>query len=145
MASKRETILQALDARLKAALRPLRVDYSRNTSVPSKIGLCGKVILRDGEPGQPEVMLSPPIWAYEHRAELEVYFQGGDGTRDLPLDDLLIKISQAIATDRTLGGLCDWCEPEAAQPSDIPVQAGLSFSAVTVGVWLHYDTTDPLQ
>ncbi len=145
MPSKRETILRALDARLKAALRPLRVDYGRNESVPSKIALQGRVILRDGEPGEPEVTLSPPIWAYQHRAELEVYFQGADGHRDLPLDDLLVKVSQAIATDRTLGGLCDWCEPEAAQPSDIPVQAGLTFSAVTVGVWLHYQTTDPLQ
>lgn len=145
MASKRETILRALDARLKAALHPLRVDYARNASVPSKIGLQGRVILRDGEPGQPEVTLSPPVWSYEHRAELEVYFQGGDGTRNVPLDDLLVTISQAIAADRTFGGLCNWCEPEAAQPSDIPVQAGLPFSAVTVGVWLHYETTDPLQ
>lgn len=145
MPSKRETILQALDARLKATLTPLRVDYARNVAVPTKIGLTGKVILRDGEPGEPDVTLSPPIWSYEHRAELEVYFQGGDGTRAVPLDDLLVKISQAIATDRTFGGLCNWCEPEAAQPSDIPVQAGLGFSAVTVGVWLHYETTDPLQ
>lgn len=145
MTSKRETILQALDARLCAALRPLRVEYARNVAVPTKIGLTGKVVLRDGDPGQPEVTLSPPVWAYEHRTELEVYFQGGDGTRDVPLDTLLVTISQAIATDRTLGGLCNWCEPEAPQPSDIPVQAGLPFRAVTVGVWLHYDTTDPLQ
>lgn len=145
MPSKREAILRALDARLKAALHPLRVDCGRNESVPTKIALRGRVILRDGEPGEPEVTLSPPIWAYQHRAELEVYFQGADGCRELPLDDLLVQISQAIATDRTLGGLCDWCEPEAAQPSDIPVQAGLTFSAVTVGVWLHYQTTDPLQ
>lgn len=145
MPSKRETILQALDARLKAAMRPLRVDYSRNTAVPTRIAARGKVILRDGEPGEPEVTLSPPIWAYQHRAELEVFFQGGDNTRDLPLDDILVKVGQTLAADRTLGGLCDWCEPEAAQPSDIPVQAGLPFSAVTVGVWLHYQTTDPLQ
>lgn len=145
MPSKRESILQALDARLKAALRPLRVDYGRNESVPSKIGLRGRVILRDGEPGEPEVTLSPPIWSYEHRAELEVFYQDKDGSREVPLDDILVSISQALATDRTFGGLCNWCEPEAAQPSDIPVQAGLSFSAVTVGVWLHYDTTDPLQ
>jgi hypothetical protein len=145
MPSKRETILQALDARLKAALRPLRVDYGRNESVPTRIGARGRVILRDGEPGEPEVTLSPTIWSYQHRAELEVFYQGGDGTRELPLDDILVAISQAIATDRRFGGLCDWCEPEAAQPSDIPVQAGLTFRAVTVGVWLHYDTTDPLQ
>ncbi len=145
MASKRETILQALDARLKATLRPLQVDYGRNDAVPSKIALRGRVILRDGEPGEPEVTLSPPIWSYEHRAELEVFYQGSDGSREMPLDDILVAISQAIATDRTLGGLCNWCEPEAAQPSDIPVQAGLPFRAVTVGVWLHFETTDPLQ
>lgn len=145
MTSKRETILQALDDRLKAALRPLGVAYDRNASVPTKIGLRGRAILRDGNPGEPDHTFSPLTYHWEHRAEIEVFYEGNEGARELPLDDILVAISAAIATDRTFGGLTNWCEPEGPEPSDIPVQAGLSFRAVTVGVWLHYDTTDPLQ
>lgn len=145
MPSKRETILQALDTRLQAAMRPLRVDYERNASVPSRIGTRGRVILRDGKPGEPDHTLSPLTYHWEHRAEIEVYYQATDGQRELPLDTILVTIGQAIGTDRTFGGLTNWSEPEGPEPSDIPVQAGLTFSAVTVGVWLHYDTTDPLQ
>jgi hypothetical protein len=145
MPSKRETILQALDARLKAAMYPLRVDYKRNASVPSRIGGCGRAILRDGNPGEPDHTLSPLTYHWEHRAEIEVYYQDTDGKRELPLDKILVAIGEAIGIDRTFGGLTNWAEPEGPESSDIPVQAGLSFSAVTVGVWLHYDTTDPLQ
>lgn len=145
MTSKRETILQALDDRLKAALRPFGVAYDRNASVPTKIGLRGRAILRDGNPGEPDHTFSPLTYHWEHRAEIEVFYEGDEGSRELPLDDILVAISAAIATDRTFGGLTNWCEPEGPEPSDIPVQAGLSFRAVTVGVWLHYDTTDPLQ
>lgn len=145
MPSKRETVMQALDARLKSALLPLRVDYERNASVPSRIGARGRAILRDGNPGEPEHTLSPLVYHWEHRAEVEVYYQDTDSKRDLPLDTILVAIGQALGTDRTFGGLTNWCEPEGPEPSDIPVQAGLSFRAVTVGVWLHYETTDPLQ
>jgi hypothetical protein len=144
MPSKRETILQALDARLCAALRPLRIEYARNLAVPTKIGLRGKVILRDGNPGEPDHTFSPLRYHWEHRAEVEVYYQDAQ-SRELPLDQILQTISTALAQDRTFGGLTEWCEPEGPEPSDIPVQAGLTFRAVTVGVWLHYDTTDPLQ
>lgn len=144
MMSKRETILQALDERLSAGLRPLRIEFYRNRAVPTKIGLRGTVILRDGNPGEPEHTLSPLRYHWQHRAEVEVYFQDAS-SREMPLDEILLVIGTILAEDRTLGGLTDWCEPEAPEPSDIPVQAGLPFSAVIVGVWLHYDTTDPLQ
>ncbi len=145
MTSKRELVLQALDARLKDALCRIYVDYARNASVPSKIAASGRVILRDGNPGEPDHTLSPLTYHWEHRAEVEVYYQDTDSKRALPLDEILVAIGQAIGTDRTFGGLTHWAEPEGPEPSDIPVQAGLTFSAVTVGVWLHYDTTDPLQ
>ena len=144
MPSKRETILQALDARLRDALRPVGVDYERNRVIPTTIKGRGMVILRDGNPGEPDHTFSPLRYHWEHRAELEVYVQTGTG-REAALDDILFAVGGVLAADRTLGGFCDWCEPEAPEPSDIPVQAGLEFRAVTVGLWLHYDTTDPLQ
>lgn len=145
MTSKRETVLQALHDRLRMALLPLRIDYGRNDAVPTRIGPRGRVILRDGVPGEPEYTFSPLRYHWQHRAEIEVFFEGSEGSREVPLDDILVAISAAIARDRTFGGLTEWAEPDGPEPSDIPVQAGLSFRAVTLGVWLHFDTTDPLQ
>lgn len=144
MTSTRETVLQALDSTLRTALEPDEVAYERNLVIPTRVGSGGYVILRDGDPGEPEVTLSPPVWEYEHRAEIEVFVQRGTG-RELALDSIMTTIGAAIAADPTLGGVVMWCEPEAPQPSDIPVEAGIELRAVTIGVVLHYTTTSPLQ
>jgi hypothetical protein len=43
-----------------------------------------------------------------------------------------------------LGGLCDWAEPEAPQPSDLPVEGAETIKAAVIAVVLHYTTADPL-
>lgn len=144
MASKRETVLLALDAILKAAMVPLGVDYRRNEVLPTKVSPDGLVILRDGDPGEPEVWLSPRSFYYEHRADLEVLVQSGSG-REAQMDAILMAVAVALAVDRSLGGLCDWVEPEAAEPSDVPVEAGVPFRGVTVRIMLAYSTTDALM
>jgi len=40
--------------------------------------------------------------------------------RDAAFDALLAELANAITSDRTLGGLCDWVEAEAPQPVDLP-------------------------
>lgn len=144
MASKRESVLLALHDRLRTALLPIGADFDRNVAWPKAVKREGMVILRDGDPGEPDYTMSPMTWHWQHRAELEVFIQKGSG-RETAFDALLVAIGAALEQDRTLGGAVDWCEPEAPQPSDIPVEAGLELRAVTLGVWLHYDTTDPLQ
>lgn len=144
MASKRETVLQALDGVLRVALTPLGAQYDRNLVLPTRTADKGNVILRDGDPGEPESTLSPQAWHYEHRAEIEVFVQKGSG-REAALDNLLLAIGIALAGDRTLGGAVEWAEPEAPQPSDLPIEAGLEMRAVILTVVLHYSTTDPLQ
>lgn len=56
------------------------------------------MILRDGEPGEPEVMLSPLVYHYQHRAEIEAVVQGAD--REAAFDTLIASIGAALATDR---------------------------------------------
>ena len=69
------------------------------------------LVRRDGDPGEPEVTLSPLRYHYQHRAEIEAVVQGTD--LDAAFDTLTASIGAAIAADRTLGGLCDWVEAEA--------------------------------
>ena len=139
MASKRETILSVLHARLQNLAAPVL----RGDVLPERIPTTGLIILRDGKPGDPEVTLSPLTYFYEHRAELEVVIQSGTG-RDALFDALAASIGPALATDRTLGGLCDWVEAEAPEPVDLPIEGAASLKAAVITIVLHYATPDPL-
>jgi hypothetical protein len=139
MPTTRETILAALHARLQ----PLAASVLRDEVLPERILPAGLIILRDGQPGEPEVTLSPLRYHYQHRAELEVVIQG-ENDRATAFDTLIVAIGTAFATDRTLGGLCDWVEAEAPASVDLPVEGAVSLKAAVVTVVLHYTTADPL-
>jgi hypothetical protein len=72
MPTARETVLSALHARLQ----PVAALVLRDEVLPERIPATGLIILRDGQPGEPEVTLSPLRYHYQHRAELEVVVQG---------------------------------------------------------------------
>jgi len=138
MPNQRETILTALHARLSA----LPGNALRGEVLPERIPTEGLLILRDGEPGEPDVTLSPLRYHYQHRAEIEAVVQGAD--RDVAFDALTAGIGSALAADRTLGGLCDWVEAEAPRAVDLPVEGAASLKAAIIPVMLHYSTSDPL-
>jgi hypothetical protein len=139
MPTTRETILAALHARLQ----PLASLILRDEVLPERIPAAGLIILRDGQPGEPEVTLSPLRYHYQHRAELEVVVQAGTG-RDALFDALIAAIGTALEADRTLGGLCDWVEPEAPASVDLPIEGAAALKAAVITVVLHYSTTGPL-
>jgi hypothetical protein len=138
MPSTREVILAALHTRLSA----LPATALRGEVLPERVPAAGLLILRDGEPGEPEVTLSPLRYHYQHRAEIEAVVQGA--SRDTAFDTLCTSIGAALAADRTLGGLCDWVEAEAPQSVDLPVDGAASLKAAVIPVILHYSVSDPL-
>ena len=138
MPTSRETILVALHARLSA----LPATALRGEVLPERVPAAGLLILRDGEPGEPEVTLSPLVYHYQHRAEIDAVVQGSD--RDAAFDELCASVGSVLATDRTLGGVCDWAEAQAPQPADLPVEGAASLKAAVIPVVLHYTTPDPL-
>ena len=139
MPTTRETVLTAL----QALLQPLAALVLRDDVLPERIPTAGLIILRDGQPGEPEMTLSPLRYHYQHRAELEVVVQAGTA-RASAFDDLIAAIGAALEADRTLGGLCDWVEPEAPASVDLPVEGAASLKAAVITVVLHYTTTGPL-
>ena len=139
MPTPRETILAALHARLSA----LPATALRGDVLPERVPTAGLLILREGEPGEPEVTLSPLRYHYQHRAEIEAVVQGV--ARDPAFDALCASVGAIIAADRTLGGLCDWIEAEAPRPVDLPVEGAAVFKAAVITIILHYSTGDPLQ
>jgi len=139
MPTTRETVLAALHARLQ----PLAALTLRDEVLPERIPTAGLIILRDGQPGEPEVTLSPLRYHYQHRAELEVVVQASNG-RTGAFDDLIAAIGAALESDRTLCGLCDWVEPEAPASVDLPIEGAAALKAAIITVVLHYTTTGPL-
>lgn len=139
MPTTRETVLAALQTRLQ----PLAALVLRDEVLPERIPAAGLIILRDGQPGEPEVTLSPLRYHYQHRAELEVVVQAVNG-RGSVFDTLIAAIGMALETDRTLGGFCDWAEPEAPASVDLPIEGAAALKAAVIIVVLHYTTTGPL-
>ena len=139
MPTTRETILDALHARLQ----PHVALVLRDEVLPERIPAAGLIILRDGQPGESEVTLSPLRYHYQHRAELEVVVQAPNGRASV-FDTLIAAICIALEADRTLGGLCDWVEPEAPASVDLPIEGAAALKAAVITVVLHYTTTGPL-
>lgn len=139
MLTTSEAVLTALFAALDGMTGP---EVKRNATLPDAATASGLVILRDGEPGEPEVTLSPLSYDFEHEALIEVFVQGADN--DSLFDGVKTKIGLAIAADRTLGGLCDWVEAMAPTTEDLAFYAATSIKAATIPVRLHYSTSDPL-
>ena len=92
MPTPRETILAALHTRLLA----LPATALRGGVLPERVPAAGLLILRDGEPSEPEVTLSPLRYHYQHRAEIEAVVQGAN--RDVAFDALCASIGTVIAS-----------------------------------------------
>jgi hypothetical protein len=93
-ASKAEQVLEAIKALTETV--PGAV-IERNSVLPEKIPGGGLIILRDGDPGEPEQALGGFGTAYyQHAVEIEVYVEEGDASiRDTAFDDLLQQIGRA--------------------------------------------------
>ena len=139
MPSTRETILQALHALLQTQPAPVL----RGDVLPERVPPAGLLILRDGDPGEPSVTLSPRRYHYQHRVEVEAVVQTGTG-RDTAFDTLAVGVGTALAADRTLGGLCDWVEAEAPRPVDLAIEGAATLRAAVIPIVLHYSTGDAL-
>ena len=136
-------ILLAAKALVEAALPLADVrGFDGDTSKPDKIGSDGTVIGHPGEPGDPEVDLSPLAFNYAHRMYLEVGAAGGAG--GAPLDAMLAAIGVAIRAERTLGGLCDWLEAVAPDRNDRTTARVATTNWAVLPIVAHYTTSDPL-
>lgn len=135
-----EAILSALHAALSAGLTP---DVLRNEVVPQHIPACGLVIMRDGDPEEIDVTLSPLTYHYAHEVEVEVFVAATTG-RDTAFDAIRREIGAVVQANRTLGDLCDWVEGRPPRTEDIPANGGTTIKASLVPIALEYGLADPL-
>lgn len=142
MTSRREEVLQALLARLRTIPSAA---VKREEPLPEKVPAAGLVILRDGDPGEPEVLLSPLAYLWRHRAEIEVIVQQAPDEATAALDDLLGRLDAALAADRTLGGMVDWLDWSGPRLHDLALDGAAGLKGAMVTVTLHYETSSPLS
>lgn len=144
MSSKREQVLDAIKALLTSALP--NADVRRNLAKPERIPPGGLVVIRDGDPGEPEVMLSPLLYVYAHRIPIELAaYETSSQTPEQVLDEMLGVIGAAVSGDRTLGGLCDFIEAQAPATDDVETAGARAGRWADAAIIAVYGTPDPLN
>ncbi|KZK84876.1 hypothetical protein PsAD13_01409 [Pseudovibrio sp. Ad13] len=142
--STSEQVLRALFQMLQSNT-PEGAKLLRNEAYPERISEAGILILRDGDPGEPQVTLSPPSYLYEHRAEVDLLVEARKAeARDANFDALKQTVGAAIASDRSLGGLCDYLEAGAPAPIDLALEGTEAVKAASITIKLIYASADPL-
>jgi hypothetical protein len=119
MPSKRETVLGAVKALVVAALSGAEV--KRNLAKPERIPPGGLVVIRDGEPGEPDVTLSPVSYLYTHRIPVEIAaFESAALTREQVLDEMLAATAAYLFVHEGIGAAVagnPWHETQRRKPS----------------------------
>lgn len=143
VASVRETALQALLSAVTAAA-PAGATVSRNETLNLEAPAAGLIIMRDGDPGEPEVTLSPNRYWFRHRVEILIIVAGVTGpVRAAATDTLIETINAAIAADPYLGGAAEYTEVEAPTSDDVNAEAGEPKRGIILPVIVEYESTTP--
>jgi hypothetical protein len=138
----REQVLSALFGQLRTI--PLAV-VKRNEGLPLAVPSAGLIILRDGDPGEPDITLNPVTLFYRHQAEVEAFVTplvGGGG--EALLDTLIEAVADALAADRSLGGLVENMGLGAPTIETLIIEGAAPILAARVPVVIEYLVSDPL-
>jgi hypothetical protein len=143
-ASKTEQVIEALRAVLETVPG---ATVQRNSVLPEKIPDGGLIILRDGDPGEPEQALGGFGNAYyQHAVEIEAYLEEGDAAaRDGAFDAILQQVGVALETDPTLGGLAFGLTYGRPETSIEAVAGAPAIKSATLSVTVDYETDAPLS
>ena len=145
MTSKREQVLSAFHTKLKT-LESATIKVYRNLDKPQKITSGGIISMHDGASEEPEVLLSPLTYIYEHIITLEAMVQNPDSTaRNTALDTLLVSIGSVINANSTLDGLAEWVEARSPEYEEEPIEGAASVRLATVQIMMRFYTNDPLN
>jgi hypothetical protein len=143
MPSKPEQILEAIKVLL---ITVPNAKVERNTAVPEKIPAGGLIVLRDGDPGEPETALGGfgSVY-YSHNIEIELYAEDGDATtRDAAFDTLVQSIGTVLEADPTLSGLAFGMSYGRPEIDTETVAGAPAIKTGTIIVTVEYETNSPL-
>ena len=148
MSSTRLTVLRAVLALVAGALPGSEViGLTAAAAKPGRVPTGGRAVLREGDPGEPEIDLSPLVYNYSHSipVELDVLERPGDDEPADQIDAMLVAIGSAVAANRYLGGLVHWLDASLPSVDDANAEGGRGGSATTLIITAQYSTTNPLN
>ena len=137
MTTRREQVLSAVYSRLGSLSGP---SVLRNEVLPTRIPEAGVIILRDGDPGEPDVTLNPRTEYYSHRIPIEVITSGSDSD----LDTMLIAVGQVLPVGDTLGGLAEMLTILAPEVGATPIEGSAAIRHAVVPIVVEYQVTSLL-
>ncbi len=141
MPSTRELVLSAVHARLDQLPGPT---VRRNEALPERVPPAGLLILRDGDPGEPDVTLNPRTEFYSHRVELEALVtRAPDGSGEAMLDALLQHVADALAADASLGGLAENLHLGPPEIGILAIEAAAPILTARLILTVEYLVSDP--
>lgn len=125
-------ILSAVQSRISS----VGTLFKRNAGLPNAVPSGGLVIMRDGEAGEPEPLLSPLRYYYRHRVDVELFVAKPD--TETVLYGLADSICSLLRADRTLGGLVEDIEAGAIEVDAVQTEAGAEILGARLPIYLHY-------
>jgi hypothetical protein len=144
VATKQLQVLQAVKALVSQALPGATiVGFDQDADKPTRIGPNGCAVGHPGEPGEPDVDLSPLAYNYSHRIPVEIIGPDGKGGSDL--DVLLGAVADGAAADPFLGGLCDWFGVGTPDFNDRSSDGVASTNWATLWLVAEYSTDNALR
>jgi hypothetical protein len=144
--SKRRDVLLAVKALVTAALPSAEIrGFDREAALEIRPGAGGTAV---GFPGEAELEatdLSPLTYHYSHAIPLQLLPPAGAADAGAALDMMLGAIGAAVAGNRTLGGLVDFLEAEAAREGDEAPNFTQGQRFAETAIVAAYSTNDPLN
>lgn len=133
---KTEAALQALFAVIGEVDGP---EIVRNAKEGDDIPPAGRVNLLDGNRGEPEALMSPLRYEFQHRAEIVVMVQeNNQSTRDAQMDTILQALVAAVRGDPTLGGAVDYAYEAPPETDDEAIAGAETIKAALLPIILEY-------
>lgn len=146
--SKRADVAFAILNLIATALPGVEVvglngDANRQRAAPPG----GRVIVESGDPGEPDIDLSPLTYHYDHGFPVELIFAATEHEdSEIVVDRAIEKIGLAIEQDRHLGDHCAWIEATAPITGDETTSgAGRPARGAQLVIVASYSTTSPLN
>lgn len=94
------------------------------------------IVMDDGDPGDPEVSLSPVTYTYWHAVPVAFAWSEPGEPGRTRLAEALAQLVSRIEADRTLGGTANWIEPTAPDTDDAGSGSGGDSAA-----WARFELT----
>ncbi len=143
MSSKAEQILHKL-ASLISLYCLAKVE--RNSVLPEKIPPQGLIIIRDGDPGDADIVLGgfDPVY-YSHNIPIELYIEcANTSQRDQNFDDLILAIGNVLTSFPTLEDLAFGMTYNRPELVTEPILGGPAIKTGTIELTVEYEASHPL-